>query len=132
MTRINVVPVKELTDQHLLAETRELPRIPNAILKGRYNLSSIPSEYVLGKGHVSFFYTRLGWLQERYKALHAECCARGFNVTYRFPEGVPERFRGGYVPTSEALAINRERILVRWPKKAKYYGKNIDSPSVRA
>jgi hypothetical protein len=38
MTRINLIPVNELTDQHLLAEHREIKRIPNVILSGRYNL----------------------------------------------------------------------------------------------
>lgn len=33
MTRINVVPVTELTDKHLLAEYRELPRIFGASKK---------------------------------------------------------------------------------------------------
>jgi len=40
MTRINLVPPEELCDQHLLAELRELPRIPNAVLKGRYPMGS--------------------------------------------------------------------------------------------
>ena len=31
MTRINLIPPKELCDQHLLAEFRELTRIPNAV-----------------------------------------------------------------------------------------------------
>jgi hypothetical protein len=32
MTRINLIPVEELTDQHLLAEHREIKRIPNAVI----------------------------------------------------------------------------------------------------
>jgi hypothetical protein len=31
MTRVKLVPVKELYDQHLLAEHREIKRIPNLI-----------------------------------------------------------------------------------------------------
>ena len=27
MTRINLIPVKELSDQHLIAEYREIPRV---------------------------------------------------------------------------------------------------------
>ena len=38
MTRINLVPPEELCDQHLLAEHRELTRIPNAVAKGKYHL----------------------------------------------------------------------------------------------
>lgn len=36
MTRINVVPPSELCDQHLLAEFRELTRIPNGVLYGKF------------------------------------------------------------------------------------------------
>jgi len=35
MTRINVVPVEELCDQHLFSEHRELTRIPNGIRDGK-------------------------------------------------------------------------------------------------
>jgi hypothetical protein len=47
MTRINVVPVTELCDKHLLAEHRELKRIPNRIVKGKFTLKDAPTEYVL-------------------------------------------------------------------------------------
>ena len=43
MTRINVgIPPAELTDKHLLAEHREIKRIPNCIAKGKYNMDGIP------------------------------------------------------------------------------------------
>jgi len=122
MTRVNVVPVEELTDNHLLAEVRELPRIPNAVLKGRYNIIGAPTEYTLGTGHVRMFYNRLGFLKRRYDALHTECLERSFNVQYRFPEGLPVELMGDYTPTEYALRINRERIIARWPKKARYNG----------
>ena len=48
MTRINLVPPAELCDQHLLAEHRELTRIPNAVAKGKYHLKGQPAEYKLG------------------------------------------------------------------------------------
>lgn len=50
MTRINLVPVEELADQHLLAEYRELPRCLN---KPTRSPSDFPV-YVLGKGHVKW------------------------------------------------------------------------------
>ena len=38
MTRINSgVKVVELTDPHLLAEAREIKRVPNVIKSGRFN-----------------------------------------------------------------------------------------------
>ena len=122
MTRINLVNPVELNDSHLLAEHRELTRIPNNIIKGKYSLSGVPSEYVLGAGHVKFFYNRMGFLKRRYDALHTECLERGFNVQYRFPEGLPVELMGDYTPTEHALRINRERIIARWPKKARYNG----------
>jgi len=120
------VPVEELTDSHILAEHRELTRIPNNIVRGKYSLSGVPSEYVLGAGHVKFFYNRLAFLKRRYDALHNECLERGFNVQYRFPEGLPMELMGDYTPTEHALRINRERIIARWPKKARYCSMPIE------
>ncbi|WP_200898215.1 pyrimidine dimer DNA glycosylase/endonuclease V [Xenorhabdus khoisanae] len=55
MTRINVILPSELCDQHLLAEHRELTRIPNDIVKKQGNVTlSALSAYTLGKGHVIF------------------------------------------------------------------------------
>ena len=46
MTRINVgIPPEELTDKHLLAEHREIKRIPNCIAKGKYNMDGIPKRF---------------------------------------------------------------------------------------
>ena len=118
MTRINLVPPEELCDQHLLAELRELPRIPNAVLKGRYSLEGQPKEYTMGKGHVKFFYDKLFFLFERYNELYYEATCRGFMVVYRFPDmDLPLQemhdLYNYYTPTPEALAINRARIAER-------------------
>lgn len=125
MTRINVVPPGELCDQHLLAEHRELTRIPNCLVRGRYRLDGAPSSYTLGKGHVKFFYTRLQWLLRRYRALHDECRMRGFRVTWSWPEDaaeLPTSFWHDYTPTSEAMSINRERIILRMPRQPRFTG----------
>lgn len=45
MTRINLIAPAELCDQHLLAEHRELTRIPNAVAKG--NLASSVSQKII-------------------------------------------------------------------------------------
>lgn len=113
MTRINVgIPPKQLTDKHLMAEHRELKRIPNVVSRGRYNLKTAPKEFTLGKGHVSFFYTRLGYLKKRYIELYNECKARGFNVQSYLSswEGVPTHLMGDYTPTARDVAIITERI----------------------
>lgn len=85
MTRINVgVQPSELPNKLLLAEHREITRIPNAILKRRANLSTgLPSTFSLGKGHVRFFYDKVAYLHNRYERIYTECKKRGFHVGYR-------------------------------------------------
>ena len=113
MTRINVVPVAELCDQHLLAEHRELTRIPNGILSGKLQRSYAdePTEYTLGTGHVKFFVDKLDWLHTRYTWLIDECNYRGFDVADRFPPMWAET--SGYSVTPAAIALNRARINQR-------------------
>jgi len=116
MTRINCgIPTEELIDKHLIAEHREIKRIPNCISKGRYNLEGQPKDFTLGKGHVKFFYTRLAYLKERYEALHQECLKRGFKVTYygNAWDNVPLEFMGYYQPTDKDRKIVRERINLK-------------------
>lgn len=116
MTRINVgIPPKELTSKHLIAEHRELKRIPNVVAKGRCNLNNIPKEFSLGKGHVSFFYDKLGYLKERYIDLYNECIARNFNVQNYLPswDGIPQELMNNYTPTEKDVYIIRERIAER-------------------
>jgi len=81
MTRINVgIPPVKLSRQHLLAEHREIKRIPNMVKSGRANLENIPEKFCLGKGHVSFFYDKLNTLYWRYVKLYNECRRRGYRV----------------------------------------------------
>lgn len=116
MTRINIgVPPRELTNKHLIAEHREIKRIPNVVSKGKYNLKGIPSQFTLGKGHVSFFYDKLGYLKERYVSLYNECINRGFNVQNYEDcwDGVPRELMNSYVPTERDILIVTERIADR-------------------
>lgn len=122
MTRINVVPVDELTDKHLVAEYRELPRIFKLVKdrqdKGHTNVTvKKPDTYTLGTGHVLFFYDKLYYLIDRYQELCNEMMCRGFTVNYpdvpEFVWGLERHWLGEYTPTPEALEINRERIAAR-------------------
>lgn len=113
MTRINVVPPSELCDKHLLAEYRELPRV---FALARPCLDA-PKEYVLGRGHVKFFYDKLGFLEDRFDMIVSECKKRGFNIKYTRPTITVQKCGFGlfndYTPTPEALALNRARIAER-------------------
>ena len=122
MTRINCIPVDELSGPHLVAEYRELPRVFALAQKAadRGNISQ-PKTYTLGKGHLLFFYTRLGYLAKRHTELIDEMRARGYKPTFSglrredFPN-LPDVCWNDWEPTAEAMAINRARIKARSAK----------------
>lgn len=121
MTRINLIQPEQLCDQHLLAEFRELTRIPNTIVLNGFNSNSlkhIPQQYTLGKGHVLFFTDKIKYLYDRYQLLYNECANRGFNTINIFPSislFTPQQFRS-FIPTDKEIATNVERIIQRIPK----------------
>ena len=113
MTRINVgILPKELNSKHLIAEHREIKRIPNCISKGKYSMDNIPNKFKLGIGHVKFFYNKLLYLKNRYILLYNECINRGFKVQNYLNawDGVPKNLMNNYVPTSNDRKIIQERI----------------------
>lgn len=123
MTRINCVPVEELTDKHLVAEYRELPRAFK-LMRAAQDRGEAPTdgrnprEYTMGTGHVRFFYNKGLYLLRRQKALVAEMQRRGFNPQFTdpselLPEGLDLWRMMDWTPTPEALAINRQRIAER-------------------
>ncbi len=123
MTRINCIPVEELSGPHLVAEYRELPRVfrlaEKASLRG--NIKQ-PSQYTLGAGHILFFYTRLGYLAKRHCQLVQEMRRRDYKPTYEgvrrqdFPN-IPDEYWNDWKPDKEAMALNRQRIADRSPVK---------------
>ena len=136
MTRINLTLVSELADQHLMAEYRELPRVFGAVRKHVQNGKKvsdfkIPSSFLLGTGHVTFFYDKLLFLKNRHQELIAECLKRGFNIkdtTVQDISDIPQEFRGDYVPHEASIAISQARLdekIAQRPTWYKHYGKAI-------
>lgn len=117
MTRINVgVNPKELCREHLLAECRELKRIPNNVKKGKYKMDvPLPSSFNLGKGHERFFIDKLLYLQRRYKSLREEALNRNYNVTDFSDafDNLPKHLLNDYTPTERDRSIVLERIEER-------------------
>lgn len=115
MTRINVgYDPKRLTTKHLLAEHREMKRVPNQVKSGKVKVKHIP-EFRLGTGHVHFFTDRLGYLLKRYKQVYAECKRRGFNVQDYSNAwvGIPQDLMGDYTPTDSDSKLIEDRINSR-------------------
>lgn len=126
MTRINVVSPSELTNKHLVAELHEVTRVFGLVRKAKarginkYNIDTklkIPTSYTMGTGHVYFFYTRLGYVADRYEGLVREAKLRNFKVNQiareSLLEGIDSFWVGDYAPTPEAIEINRKRIEER-------------------
>lgn len=121
MTRINVVPVHELSRQHLIAEYREIMRLPKNLEKSLnrktkpFNVNEIPPEYVLGPGHVKFFYDKFSFLKTRFRQLTVEMKRRGYKANFTDVTifNMPQIYMNDYKPTRAALKINRQRIKER-------------------
>lgn len=125
MTRINVIPVQELTDQHLMAEYRELPMVMASARRSDPAKHVIRTAYTLNKGHVSFFYDKRKFLLDRWLDLIAELYDRGFNID---PASRKVRWReldrfpqSDWKPDWAAMAINRQRIVQRIEAKRSWY-----------
>lgn len=116
MTRINTgVDPQELCDKHLLAEHREIKRIPNCIKSGRYSLDNQPNEFKLGTGHVKFFYDKIKYLHNRYNKIYVECISRGLNVSDFSScfDDIPSELYNDYTETSNDRNIILKRINER-------------------
>ena len=130
MTRINIVPTEELSDQHLVAEYRELFMVGSALARTLKSpnrdksLSSIPEKFTLNTGHVKFFYNKGEYLHKRYIALQEEMKARGMNPD---PDRVfkreqwPDELYNDWTPSEQEQAILRERLQERIDQKPDWY-----------
>lgn len=129
MTRINLVHVKELADQHLMAEYRELPRVFGAVQKHvqarkRVRDFKINSTYLLGSGHVTFFYNKLLYLQKRHIDIVNECLRRGMkiqNIEVNDISSFPVEFCQDYVPSDSEIKMSRGRLIEKLQMKPKWY-----------
>ena len=135
MTRINAsISPRKLTDEHLLAEHREIKRMAyyakETIKSG--GIKNAPSSFTLGNGHILFLVDKQEYIYNRCHELFQECRRRGFNVTNYWENwiGIDDvRYWKRYEPTEEDNRIIRERIkdrIVNSKKKFWHYeGKQI-------
>lgn len=132
MTRINLVDPKLLTDQHLLAEFREIARLPKNLQQSlnrkskQFSLDEIPKEYVLGKGHVKFFFNKFKFLQKRYESIVEELHNRGINIKYTDSSIFQVYTDNGiyyqdYEPTYREISRSINRLIDKVNMKPKFY-----------
>lgn len=134
MTRINsAIPVQNLTDEHLLAEHREIKRLPYSLRKAveSGSIRRIPGEFCLGTGHVLFFLDKSKFTLDRYLEIRKECLRRGFSVEDFSANwsGIPAEYLGSYSPTivEKNLLIDRisDRLRNSTKKSWHYFGKKV-------
>jgi deoxyribonuclease (pyrimidine dimer) len=131
MTRINIIPVSELTDQHLIAEYREITMIPAALTrtlnsKSGFIKKKIPDRFTLNTGHVYFFYDKGLYLYNRYDNIVEEMILRGFNPDLKriFPKDIfPFELFNDWIPTIKEQEIVRSRIKEKIAMKPNWYRK---------
>jgi len=130
MTRINVIDPAQLTDQHLMAEYRELPMVMGSLRrtvrsKNGWQLAKVPLQYTLNKGHVYFFTNKKQFLWNRFNILVEELRYRGYNlnpsnrtIDWSVFDEVPQIH---WEPTPACIEVNAERIRLRISQKPDWY-----------
>ena len=125
VTRINILPVECLTDQHLVAEYKEITR-PFTKMRHRMQTNNTDftttEDYVLGSGHETFFFDKLEFLFKRYQALATEMLNRDMNVDIaKFSEVYTDlannfkhtQFWNDWQPTPREIYLNMARLCRR-------------------
>ena len=132
MTRINIVHPSELTDQHLIAEYREIFMVAGSlkrtlVSKVGYQESKVPERYTLNSGHVYFFYNKGKYLHRRYDELIKEMKLRGFMPSddrpFPFQIFMDNDLYNDWTPTMEDYKIIRARIQQKINMKPEWYRK---------
>ena len=132
MTRINLINPEELTDQHLIAEYREIFMVGGSLKrtlmsKNGYQESRVPKQYTLNKGHVYFFYNKGKYLHNRYLELIKEMKNRGFKPDIKrvFPTQIfiKNNLYNDWEPSHDDYKIIRQRISEKISLKPNWYKK---------
>lgn len=140
MTRINIIPPGVLTARHLVAEFTELPRIAPCLQKTLEKKTPIMIKqkispvYILGTGHVYFWYDKIPFLQQRFSQLAQEMTQRGMTVNDITYDKNQQRFAAllrhkkilkdffiEYQPSEQEIMVNAQRIHQRIMEKPNSY-----------
>lgn len=117
VTRINVVPVEELSDQHLIAEYHELPRVFSRDI----NTLDAPEDYCLGKGHVKWAASHRIFVGHRYLEIVGEMRYRGFSTAGIIRNIMRYGNLTDYFVCDKDIELNRERVREKYKKKPDWY-----------
>lgn len=127
MTRINAaIKPSELSDKHLLAEYREISRVPNLAKNWLNRKDKLPENFTLNSGHVKFFYDKIKYLHIRFLRLKDELIDREYELNIddsRFIDLIDTELYNDWIETEEARNLLVERILDRLEEKKIFINK---------
>lgn len=130
MTRINLVNPGELSDQHLVAEYREIFMVGSSLQRSMKSkswsktINNITKDFTLNKGHVTFFYNKGKYLEKRYQKLVSEMKKRGMNPDpdRKFKKNQwPKKLYNDWRPKQKDYEIIRKRIDEKVSLKPDWY-----------
>ena len=130
MTRINLIKPSELSDQHLIAEYREIfmvgSSLQRSINSGSWERTkeNLPKEFTLNIGHVKFFYNKGKYLHKRYLDLINEMKSRGMKPDPKRifkKEQWPNDLYKDWEPKDKDLELIRKRIEEKINQKPHWY-----------
>lgn len=121
MVRINLIPPRMLSDQHLIAEMNEIGMLFGYVRKYPKK-EEIKKEFTLNNGHIKFFKNKLGYLKKRYEEIQKEMKKRGFNPKKKLDYSVYNEWHmGQWKPRRKDYNIIIERISERLREKPEWY-----------
>jgi len=132
MTRINIISPSELTDQHLIAEYREIFMVAGSLKrtlnsKNGFVESKVPNNYTLNSGHVYFFYNKGKYLYKRYSLIMKEMKNRGFKPddNRKFPKEIfiENNLFNDWEPNQNDIKLIKKRIKEKIDMKPNWYRK---------
>ena len=130
MTRINLINPSKLSDQHLIAEYREIFMVGSALQRSLKSSSwqktkeNLPQYFTLNKGHVKFFYDKGKYLNDRYLKIIKEMKDRGMkpDPKRKFKrEQWPNDLYNEWEPNKKDFKIIEQRIKEKLNKKPNWY-----------
>lgn len=124
---------KNLTDEHLFAESRELKMLPSLFKRvGNKNINKVPTKFTLGPGHMLFFLYKSIYTLNRYHQVLSECHNRNISVddeSYRWDIYQNSTSVSNYQETGKEKQILVNRISEKIKNSPKeyfhYYHKRI-------
>lgn len=140
MTRVTILDPSDLTNEWLLANHREIPRVVNELIDHpeRLVLKDIPKQFTLNVGHVKFFRNKLLYIAKLHQATIEECKKRGINYDKDIvvnlddlPDHVKMFCLNDWTPTTSDHCIIIERLRERFALRGKAYHMTKDNIKTR-